>query len=47
MVTEGDTTILAVVAPFDQLKVPVARAVDVIGAVDGTCQVGPLVKVPV
>jgi len=27
--------------------VPLAKPVDVIGAVDGTCQVGPLVKVQV
>ena len=34
-------------APVDQVKVPLAKPVDVIGAVDGTCQVGPLVKVQV
>ena len=38
---------LAVVAPLDQLKVPVAKPVEETGAVDGTCHVGPLVKVPV
>ena len=46
VVTLGVTTILEVVAPFDQTKLPPVEA-DNIGAVDGTCQVGELKRVNV
>jgi hypothetical protein len=46
VVTLGVTTMLEVVAPFDQTKLPPVEA-DRIGAVDGTCQVGELTNVNV